>query len=37
VQIGNMLKDYYMYEVAVRNNRDVPIKIEVFDQVPIYK
>jgi Tfp pilus assembly protein PilZ len=24
-----------MYEVAVRNNRDVPIRIEVFDQVPI--
>ncbi|MFT6923070.1 MAG: hypothetical protein ACJA1C_002078 [Crocinitomicaceae bacterium] len=34
-EVGNMRKDSYMYEVAVRNNRDVPIRIEIFDQVPI--
>lgn len=34
-EIGNSRKDSYMYEVVVRNNRNVPIKIEVFDQVPI--
>lgn len=34
-EIGNSRKDSYMYEVVVRNNRSVPIKIEIFDQVPI--
>ena len=24
-----------MYEIVVRNNRSVPIRIEIFDQVPI--
>lgn len=34
-EVGSSRKDSYMYEVVVRNNRTVPIKIEVFDQVPI--
>jgi hypothetical protein len=34
-EVGNSRKDSYMYEVVVRNNRNVPIKIEVYDQVPI--
>jgi len=34
-EVGNSRKDSYMYEIVVRNNRTVPIKIEVFDQVPI--
>ena len=32
---GNTKKESYLYEIAVRNNRSVPIKIEVYDQVPI--
>ena len=35
--VGNTKKDSYMYEIAVRNNRSVPIQIEVFDQIPISK
>ncbi|NRA13763.1 MAG: DUF4139 domain-containing protein [Crocinitomicaceae bacterium] len=34
-EVGNSRKDSYMYEVVVRNNRAVPIKIQVFDQIPI--
>ena len=26
-----------MYEIAVRNNRNVPVKIVVYDQIPISK
>ena len=33
--MGNTKKEAYLYEIAVRNNRSVPIKIEVYDQVPI--
>lgn len=33
--IGNTKKESYLYEIAIRNNRQVPIRIEVFDQVPI--
>lgn len=33
--MGNTKKDSYLYEIAIRNNRNVPIRIEVFDQVPI--
>ncbi len=32
---GNTKKESYLYEIAVRNNRSAPIRIEVFDQVPI--
>ena len=32
---GNSKKESYLYEIAIRNNRFVPIKIAVYDQVPI--
>ena len=35
--IGNTKKESYLYDIAIRNNRDVPISIEVFDQIPISK
>jgi uncharacterized protein (TIGR02231 family) len=35
--VGSSKKDSYMYEVAIRNNREAPIRIEVYDQVPISK
>lgn len=35
--IGNSKKDSYVYEIAIRNNRSVPIKINLYDQVPISK
>lgn len=35
--IGNSKKDSYVYEIAVRNNRTVPVKINLYDQVPISK
>ena len=33
--IGGSKKESYLYEIVVRNNRNVPIKIDVYDQVPI--
>lgn len=35
--IGGSKKESYLYEIVVRNNRNVPIKIDVYDQVPISK
>ncbi len=35
--IGGSKKETYLYEISVRNNRSVPVKIEIFDQVPISK
>lgn len=35
--IGGSKKESYLYEIIVRNNRTVPIKIDVYDQVPISK
>lgn len=35
--MGNSKKESFQYEIQVRNNRSVPIKIDVFDQVPISK
>lgn len=35
--IGNTKKESYLYDVAIRNNRQVPINIEVYDQIPISK
>lgn len=35
--IGGSKKESYLYEIVVRNNRSVPIKIDVYDQVPISK
>jgi hypothetical protein len=35
--VGNTKKESYLYEIAVRNNRSVPIDIEIYDQIPISK
>lgn len=35
--IGGSKKESYLYEIAIRNNRNVPITIDVYDQVPISK
>ncbi len=35
--LGNYRKDSYLYDIAIRNNRSVPINIEVYDQIPISK
>jgi uncharacterized protein (TIGR02231 family) len=35
--IGGSKKESYSYEIIVRNNRNVPIQIEIFDQIPISK
>lgn len=32
---GSTKRDTYFYEIQVRNNRTVPIKIDVFDQIPL--
>jgi uncharacterized protein (TIGR02231 family) len=33
--IGNTKKETFAYEISVKNNRKVPIQIEVVDQLPI--
>jgi uncharacterized protein (TIGR02231 family) len=33
--IGNNRKDTYTYEIIVKNNRDTPVRINVYDQIPI--
>ncbi len=33
--MGNTKRESYLYEIAVRNNRNVPVKIKIYDQVPI--
>lgn len=33
--MANYKRDSYMYEVAIRNNRETPINIEIYDQIPI--
>jgi uncharacterized protein (TIGR02231 family) len=32
---GSSRKDSYFYDIVIRNNRSVPISIEVFDQIPL--
>lgn len=32
---GSTKKDTYYYDIQLRNNRTVPVKINVFDQVPL--
>lgn len=32
---GSTKKDTYFYDIQVRNNRTVPVKINVFDQIPL--
>jgi uncharacterized protein (TIGR02231 family) len=33
--IGGSKKESYLYEIVVRNNRNVPVKIDIYDQIPI--
>lgn len=33
--VGSTKRDSYMYELIIRNNRNVPINITVHDQIPI--
>lgn len=35
--VGSSKKEIFMYEIAIRNNRNIPVKITVFDQVPVSK
>jgi predicted lactoylglutathione lyase len=35
--IGGNKKESYLYEIVVRNNRNTPINIVVYDQIPISK
>jgi hypothetical protein len=35
--VGSSKRETYLYEIAVRNNRNVPVKIVVYDQIPISK
>lgn len=32
---GSTKKDTYFYDIQIRNNRSVPVKINVFDQIPL--
>lgn len=32
---GDVVKDTYAYQTTIRNNKNVPIEIEVLDQVPL--
>ena len=33
--IGSNRKDSYAYEITVKNNRDTPVQLNLFDQIPI--
>lgn len=33
--VGNNRKDNYVYEITLKNNRDIPVTIDLFDQIPI--
>ncbi len=35
--VGSSKKETYLYEIAVRNNRNTPVKIYIYDQVPVSK
>jgi uncharacterized protein (TIGR02231 family) len=32
---SNSVKESYMYEIALKNNKSVPVKIEILDQIPV--
>jgi uncharacterized protein (TIGR02231 family) len=34
-KFGDMVKDTYAYQTTIRNNKNVPIEIEVLDQIPL--
>jgi uncharacterized protein (TIGR02231 family) len=33
--VGSSRKDTYVYDIVLRNNRTVPVKINVYDQIPV--
>ena len=33
--VGNNRKDTYVYEIVCKNNRDIAVSIDLFDQIPI--
>lgn len=33
--VGSNRKDNYMYEITLKNNRDISVTIDLFDQIPI--
>jgi hypothetical protein len=33
--VGNNRKDTYVYEIVCKNNRDIAVAIDLFDQIPI--
>ncbi|MFN0173719.1 MAG: DUF4139 domain-containing protein [Saprospiraceae bacterium] len=34
---SNTIKETYTYEIAIKNNKSIPIKVEILDQVPVSK
>jgi uncharacterized protein (TIGR02231 family) len=32
---SNTIKETYTYEIALKNNKSIPIKVEILDQVPV--
>lgn len=34
---SNTIKETYTYEIALKNNKSVPVRIEILDQVPVSK
>jgi uncharacterized protein (TIGR02231 family) len=35
--LSNTVKETYAYEIVVKNNKSVPIKVEILDQIPVSK
>lgn len=33
--VGSTKRESYLYEIAVRNNRNEPIRLKIYDQIPI--
>ena len=34
---SNTIKETYSFEIAVKNNKSIPVKIEILDQIPVSK
>ncbi|MBK6997566.1 MAG: DUF4139 domain-containing protein [Lewinellaceae bacterium] len=34
---SNTIKETYTYEIAIKNNKSIPIKVEILDQIPVSK
>ncbi len=35
--LNSTIRETYVYEIAVKNNKSVPIKLEIIDQIPVSK